>query len=75
MTERVQRFFAVQAEQDSELGPRQVRLRASTEALGRDGLVVVTRGIDLGPYQTNPVMLLAAQSENARRARARCLDR
>jgi HK97 family phage prohead protease len=57
MTERVQRFFAVQAEQDSELGPRQVRLRASTEALGRDGLVVVTRGIDLGPYQTNPVML------------------
>ncbi len=57
MTERVQRFFAVQAEQDSELGPRQVRLRASTEALGRDGLVVVTRGIDLGPYQSNPVML------------------
>lgn len=65
MTERVQRFFAVQADQDSELGPRQVRLRASTEALGRDGLVVVTRGIDLEPYRTNPVMLWQHKREDA----------
>lgn len=50
----IRRNFAVSAEV---LGPRQVKLRASTEALGRDDLVVTTRGIDLGPYQTNPVML------------------
>jgi len=43
----------------SELGPRQVRVRASTggDALGRDRMIVVPAGIELGPYRRNPVML------------------
>jgi len=40
-----------------ELGPRQVRVRASTGALGRDGMIVVPAGIDLTHYRKNPVML------------------
>jgi HK97 family phage prohead protease len=43
--------------QASLLGAREVRVRASTEDLGRDGLVVVTQGIDIGPYYRNPVVL------------------
>ena len=39
------------------VGDRQVRLRASTESLGRDGLIVVTSGIDLSAYRANPIML------------------
>ena len=41
----------------AELGPRQVRVRASTGNLGRDGLIVHPPGIDLDPYRTNPIML------------------
>lgn len=43
----------------SELGPRQVRVRASTGNLGRDGLIVHPAGIDLAHYRQNPVMLWA----------------
>jgi HK97 family phage prohead protease len=46
-----------------ELGPRQVRVRASTEDLGRDGLVVMSEGIDIGPFRKNPVVLWQHQPE------------
>jgi HK97 family phage prohead protease len=49
--------------QASLLGPRQVKVRASTEDLGRDNLIVVAQGIDIGPYYRNPVVLWQHQPE------------
>ncbi len=36
---------------------RQVRVTVSTETLGRDNLIVVTAGISLGAFRSNPVVL------------------
>ncbi len=36
---------------------RQVRVTVSTETLGRDGLIVMTAGIDLDSYRENPIVL------------------
>jgi HK97 family phage prohead protease len=41
----------------SALGNREIVARASDENVGRDGLRLVTAGIELGPYRQNPVVL------------------
>src|SRR5208282_5416132 len=53
----MQRRAAFRTQTTALAAKRQIKALISTEALGRDDLIVVTAGVDLTHFRTNPVVL------------------